>query len=248
MALLQGMDLAKLEETIALHKPAACWMMPNFQNPLGSLMPEGKKRSLVALLTRLGVPLIEDDVYAELYFGDKRPLPAKAFDSAGIVMHCSSFSKRLAPGYRIGWAAPGEYVKQVIQNKLITTLTTSAPAPRGLANYLDQGGYDKHLRKLRQTLSDQQVVFSEAVGHYFPPGTRATRPEGGYFLWVELPDGADAMRVHEQALAQDISVAPGPIFSPTHAFKNCLRLNFGHAWDDRSERAMATPGKIATTC
>lgn len=244
----QGMDLAKLEETIALHKPAACWMMPNFQNPLGSLMPETKKQALVELLTRMGVPLIEDDVYAELYFGDKRPLPAKAFDSEGIVMHCSSFSKCLAPGYRIGWAAPGKYVKKVVQNKLITTLTTSAPGQRGLANYLDQGGYDKHLRKLRQTLSDQHLVFSEAVGRYFPAGTRATQPQGGYFLWVELPEGTDAMRIHEQALARDISVAPGPIFSPTHAFRNCLRLNFGHLWDARAEHALAALGQIASAC
>jgi DNA-binding transcriptional MocR family regulator len=241
------MDLAELEQTIRLHRPAACWMMPNFQNPLGSTMPESRKRSLVELLTRLKVPLIEDDVYAELYFGEKRPLPAKAFDSEGIVLHCSSFSKCLAPGYRIGWASPGKYVRKVIENKLITTLTTSAPGQRGLANYLDQGGYDKHLRKLRQTLSDWQTSFSEAVGHFFPPGTRATRPQGGYFLWVELPEGTDAMQVYELALAQDISVAPGPIFSPTHDFKNCLRLNFGHGWNGRSERALESLGKIAST-
>ena len=240
----QGIDLVTLEQTIQRHKPAACWMMPNFQNPLGSLMPELKKRALVGLLARLGVPLIEDDVYAELYYGDKRPLPAKAFDSEGMVLHCSSFSKCLAPGYRIGWAAPGRYARQVAQNKIITTLTTSAPGQSGLANYLELGGYDKHLRKLRQTLSEQQVIFSQAVGHYFPQGTRATRPEGGYFLWVEMPEGTDAMKVHEQALAMDISVAPGPIFSPTHAFKNCLRLNFGHPWDDRSERALASLGQI----
>lgn len=244
----RGIDLVVLEETIELHKPAACWMMPNFQNPLGALMPEIKKRALVDLLTRRGVPLIEDDVYAELYFGDKRPLPAKAFDTAGMVLHCSSFSKCLAPGYRIGWAAPGRYAQQVARNKIITTLTTSAPGQSGLANYLELGGYDKHLRKLRQTLSEQQVIFLQAVGHYFPEGTRAARPEGGYFLWVEMPEGKDAMKVHQRALAMDISVAPGPIFSPTHAFKNCLRLNFGHAWNDRSERALASLGKIISGC
>jgi DNA-binding transcriptional MocR family regulator len=243
-----GIDLPSLEQTIQLHKPAACWLMPNFQNPLGTLMAEEKKMALIELLTRHDVPLIEDDVYAELYFGDRRPLPAKAYDTAGIVMHCSSFSKCLAPGYRIGWTAPGRYARQVAQKKLITTLTTSAPAQGGLANYLEQGGYDKHLRKLRQTLAEQQRIFSQAVGHYFPSGTRATRPEGGYFLWVELPEGVDAMHVHERALAMDISVAPGPIFSASHAFKNCIRLNFGHAWNDASERAMATLGKIVASC
>jgi DNA-binding transcriptional MocR family regulator len=244
----EGLDLLNLEQTIELHKPAACWLMPNFQNPLGSTMSEAKKQALVEILAKHNVPLIEDDVYSELYFGDKRPLPAKAYDTTGLVMHCSSFSKCLAPGYRIGWAAPGRYVRQVTEAKLITTLATSAPGQRGLAAYLELGGYDKHLRKLRQTLSEQMAVFSQAVGHYFPAGTRATRPQGGYFLWVELPTGVDAMKVHAQALAENISVAPGPIFSPTHSFKNCLRLNFGHTWNDRSERALATLGKIASAC
>lgn len=243
-----GMDISTLEKTIELHRPAACWMMSNFQNPLGALMPEIKKRALVEMLARHGVPLIEDDVYAELYFGDKRPLPAKAFDTAGMVLHCSSFSKCLAPGYRIGWASPGKFARQVAQNKLVTTLTTSAPGQGGLANYLQMGGYDKHLRKLRQTLSDQQKIFGDAVGHYFPAGTHAVRPQGGYFLWVEMPTGTDAMKVHAMALAKDISVAPGPIFSPTHAFKNCLRLNFGHTWNERSERALASLGKIVSEC
>lgn len=244
---IEGVDLLNLEQAILKHKPTACWLMPNFQNPTGSLMPEVKKKSLVELLARHSVPLIEDDVYAELYFGDKRPLPAKAYDTKGLVMHCSSFSKCLAPGYRIGWVAPGRYVRQVVQAKLITTLTTSAPAQGGLANYLELGGYDKHLRKLRQSLAEAQVVFSQAVGHYFPEGTRATRPQGGYFLWVELPQNVDAMKVHELALAKNISVAPGPIFSATHSFENCLRMNFGHAWNDRAENALALLGKIISS-
>lgn len=98
----EGVDLGALESALIKHQPKACWLMTNFQNPLGSLMPDEKKRDLVALLTRHDVPLIEDDVYGELYFGSARPTPAKAFDTKGLVMHCSSFSKCLAPGYRVG--------------------------------------------------------------------------------------------------------------------------------------------------
>ena len=241
----EGIDLAALEAAIVRHRPQACWLMTTFQNPLGSLMPEAKKKALVALITRHGLPLIEDDVYAELYFGDQRPAPAKAFDTEGLVLHCGSFSKSLAPGYRIGWAAPGRFTRLVARHKLTTTLSACAPAQLALALYLERGGFDKHLRKLRQTLAAQQAVFAEAVGHYFPAGTRATRPEGGYFLWVELPEGCDALRIHRQALAQGISVAPGPIFSASHAFTNCLRLNYGHAWNARTEQALATLGQIA---
>jgi DNA-binding transcriptional MocR family regulator len=129
--------------------------------------------------------------------------------------------------------------------KLTTTLSTSAPAQLALAGYLEKGGLDKHLRKLRQTLAMQQATFAQAVGHYFPAGTRATRPLGGYFLWVELPAHVNALDIHRKALELGISVAPGPIFSATRAFGHCLRLNYGHAWDALSEQAMQTLGRLA---
>ncbi len=241
----EGIDLQALEQAITRHRPKACWLMTTFQNPLGSLMPEHHKRALVDLVTRHGLPLIEDDVYGELYFGDKRPLPAKAFDTQGLVLHCASFSKCLAPGYRVGWAVPGRYAKAVARLKLTTTLSASVPAQQALGAYLARGGFDKHLRRLRQTLARQQAVFAESVGHHFPAGTRATRPAGGYFLWVELPAQVDALALHRDALAHGISIAPGPIFSASHGFAHCLRLNYGHTWDARSEAALETLGRLA---
>ncbi|WP_317204490.1 PLP-dependent aminotransferase family protein [Janthinobacterium sp.] len=240
----EGMDLAAAERALERHRPKACWLMTNFQNPLGSLMPDEKKRDLVRLLARYQVPLIEDDVYGELYFGDKRPAPAKAYDTEGLVMHCSSFSKCLAPGYRVGWVAAGRFARQVARHKLTSTLTTCAPAQGALALYLEKGGYDHHLRLLRHKLAAQQAAFSDAVARHFPAGTRVTRPKGGYYLWVEMPAGVDALQVHRAALAQGISVAPGPIFSPQADFAHCLRLNYGHLWDARAEAALATLGQI----
>ncbi len=240
----EGIDLAALARAIERHQPKACWLMTTFQNPLGSLMPDEKKRDLVTLLAQHEIPLIEDDVYGELYFGDKRPMPAKAFDSKGLVMHCSSFSKCLAPGYRVGWAAPGRFTRAVARHKLTTTLAASAPAQAALATYLEKGGYDKHLRQLRHTLSVQQTQFMEAIARSFPAGTQATRPKGGYFLWLELPAKVNALELHRQALAQGISLAPGPIFSAHHGFTNCIRLNYGHVWDARSEAALASLGQL----
>ncbi|MDO9422468.1 MAG: PLP-dependent aminotransferase family protein [Herminiimonas sp.] len=240
----EGIDLAALALALERHKPKACWLMTNFQNPLGSLMPEQKKRDLVALLTEHDVPLIEDDVYAELYFGDKRPLPAKAFDTKGLVMHCSSFSKCLAPGYRVGWAAPGRFTDAVIKQKLTTSLSASAPAQAAIGEYLAKGGFDRHLRQLRHALSMQQSAMMQAVLRYFPSGTRATRPSGGYFLWLELPEEINALEIHRQALSMGISVAPGPMFSAKKEFKNCLRLNYGHPWDEHFESAMQVLGRI----
>lgn len=240
----EGIDLAALARALKQHKPRACWLMTNFQNPLGSLMPDEKKKELVTLLTRHDVPLIEDDVYGELYFGAKRPKPAKAFDSKGIVMHCSSFSKCLAPGYRVGWAAPGRYAKMVERLKLTTTLATSVPAQIALASYLQKGGYDRHLRSLRHTLQLQQLQFIEAIERHFPQGTRLTAPSGGYFLWVKLPDGVNSLELHRAALKAGISIAPGPIFSAQRGFADYVRINCGHPWDDGMEAAMATLGKL----
>lgn len=240
----EGIDLEAMERAIKQHRPNACWLMTNFQNPLGSLMPDDKKRALVSLLTRYDVPLIEDDVYGELYFGDKRPVPAKAFDTKGLVMHCSSFSKSLAPGYRVGWASPGRYAKKVERLKLSSTLATSVPAQIALASYLQKGGYDRHLRNLRHSLQLQQIKFVEAVERYFPEGTRLTAPSGGYFLWVKLPDGVNSLELHRTALERGISIAPGPIFSAQRGFTDYVRLNYGHNWDEEMEAAIATLGKI----
>jgi len=183
-----GIDLAAMERAIERHKPKACWLMTNFQNPLGSLLSDDKKKALVEIITKHQVPLIEDDVYGELYFGTKRPTPAKAFDTDGLVMHCSSFSKCLAPGYRVGWVAPGKYLQTVERLKLTTTISASVPAQAAIAKYLQKGGYDKHLRSLRHTLMVNQIKFIEAIERHFPEGTRLTAPQGGYFLWVKLPD------------------------------------------------------------
>jgi DNA-binding transcriptional MocR family regulator len=242
----EGIDLEALAIALERHQPKACWLMTNFQNPLGSLMPDENKRALVELLDRHDVPLIEDDVYGELYFGSKRPVPAKAFDTKGLVMHCSSFSKCLAPGYRVGWVAAGRYSRAVANHKMTTTLSASAPAQAALAEYLAKGGYDKHLRQLRHALSVQQSAMAQAVVRHFPKGTKATRPAGGYFLWIEMPESVNALDIHRQALSLGISVAPGPMFSAHRGFTNCLRLNYGHPWDVRAEAALTTLGRLVS--
>ena len=240
-----GMDLDALAGILEQHRPKACWLMTNFQNPLGSTMHADKKSALIAMLALHQVPLIEDDVYGELYLGPQRPVPSKSFDRQGLVMHCSSFSKCLAPGYRVGWVAAGRYARDVERLKLMTTLSAAVPSQMALAEYLAQGGYDRHLRQLRQALSVQQNLMMQAVGKHFPAGTRFTQPEGGYFLWVVLPPDIDALTLHRAALHQGISIAPGPIFSAKREFNNCIRLNYGHPWGQRFEQAIETLGQIA---
>ncbi|MGO4303994.1 aminotransferase-like domain-containing protein [Cupriavidus sp. RAF12] len=242
---VDGVDLDTLEAAIGRHPIKACWFMTQFHNPTGASMPEDKKQALVALLTRHQVPLIEDDVYGELYFGDRCPLPAKAFDTDGLVMHCSSFSKTLSPGFRIGWVAPGRFGEAIRHLKLMTTLSAGVPTQVALAEYLQHGSYDKHLRRLRHVLETRQGQMITAIGQHFPDEVRVSRPDGGYFLWVEFASGFDALALHRAALAEGIAIAPGPIFSARQGYRNCIRLNYGHAWDARAEAAVATLGALA---
>lgn len=239
-----GIDLAALERAIIQHRPKACWLMTNFQNPTGSLMPEDKKRALVALITRYQLPLIEDDVYRELYFGKQRPLPAKTWDSDGWVMHCSSFSKTLAPGYRVGWVSAGRFSEKITRLKISTTLATSIPAQQALASYLVKGGYDKHLRQLRHQLMLQQLQFSQAVHQHLPAEVRFTLPQGGYFLWLQLPAQKDGLKLFQQAIAHNISLAPGHMFSSQQQYACYIRLNYGHPFTAANQHAIETLGQL----
>jgi DNA-binding transcriptional MocR family regulator len=239
-----GVDLAYLAGILDKHPVRACWFMTSFQNPMGARVPDDGREELVRLLEAHDVPLIEDDVYAELYFGERRPRSTKAFDRKRLVLNCGSFSKCLAPGYRIGWVAAGRYAKAVGRRKVTSSLATNIPAQRAIAQYLQQGGYDRHLGALRRTFATQQKTALRALHTHLPAGFTVTQPEGGYFLWVELPEHIDAIEVHRQALEQGFSVAPGPIFSARREFAHCLRLNYGHEWNAASERAIRALGAI----
>jgi DNA-binding transcriptional MocR family regulator len=233
-----GVDLSALAHVLEKNPVRACWFMTSFQNPLGALVPDDARRDLIELLTKHDVPLIEDDVYAELYFGEQRPKSTKAFDRKGLVLNCGSFSKCLAPGYRVGWVAAGRYARAVGRRKIMSSLSTSVPVQDALALYLRQGGYDRHLGVLRRTLAGQQTSALRALRALLPSGFTVTQPAGGYFLWLDFSEKIDAIQVHRQALERGFSIAPGPIFSARREFAHCLRLNYGHEWTAASERAI----------
>lgn len=243
-----GIDIGALARILGRQRIAACMVMPNFQNPLGFRMPDERKRELVALLARHDVPVIENDVYNELYFGTPHPAPLKAYDSKGLVLHCASFSKSLTAAYHIGWAMPGRYRDQVEKLKFLNTLTTPAIPQLAIARYLEHDGYDYHLRRVRKAYAQQARLMIAAVNRYFPPGTRTSQPQGGYVLWVELPPAVDAMRLYRMALERGITIGPGHMFSATQAYAHFIRLNYSYAWSPATERALAEVGKMAAAC
>jgi DNA-binding transcriptional MocR family regulator len=220
-------------------------VMPTYQNPLGSCMPDEKKERLYRLLADYDVPAIEDDIYGDLHFGERRPKPLKAWDTDGRVLLCSSFSKTLAPGLRVGWCAPGRYLERVRRLKFTNTLGTPVVLQKTVSDFLRNGGYDHHLRSIRRAYQNQLHLFSQAVLRHFPEGTRLSRPQGGFVLWVELPPGVDTLRLHRDALKQRINIAPGALFSVKDRYRNCLRLNCGLPWSEPIEAAVRTLGELA---
>lgn len=240
----EGMNLEVLAYALRSTPIHACLIISNFSNPLGTVMPEEKKRELVEMLAEREIPLIEDDIYGDLCFAGPRPPVAKAYDTKGLVLLCSSFSKTVAPGYRVGWIAPGRFHEEVKRLKVLMNIATPAPTQLAVAEFLANGGYDHHLRALRKVYSAQVARMREAVGRFFPEGTCVTRPEGSSILWVEMPEEVDSLRLYEEALRQGISIAPGPIFTSGDKFGNCIRLNCAF-WNERIERAVETLGRLA---
>jgi len=239
-----GLDVQLFAAAIDRHRLAAVIASPTVQNPLGTSVPVPAKRALVHLLTRAGIPLIEDDVYGDLGRGDPRPPACKAFDTTGIVLYCTSISKTLAPGWRIGWIAAGRYHQRVLQARLEESLAGSPLIESALAEFFAGGDYDRHLRRFRAKVQAGVRAVASRVEARFPAGTRISRPTAGYLLWVELPSYVDALHVHRRALAEGISVSPGHLFSPQSRFSHHLRLNCANEPTPQLLRAIDKIGDI----
>lgn len=240
-----GISLEHLEYVLQKQKVTACAIVSNFSNPLGSCMSLAKKQQLVSLINRYNIPLIEDDIFGDLYFTAQRPQAIKAFDTQGKVLYCASVSKTLSPGLRVGWIVARAYQPKIEQLKAVMNYSSAIAPQLTVAAFLANGGYDRHLRKLRLAYRSQMQHTLQAICDYFPSETRVTQPQGGHVLWLELPQHFDAMVLSEQAYQHNISIAPGIIFSALGSYSNCLRLNCGIPWSDSLEKAIKTLGILS---
>lgn len=241
---VSGVDLDYLEQAIPRFNIKACLFVNNFNNPLGSLMPDGNKKRLVDMLAEREIPLIEDDIYGELYFGKVRPRTCKSFDRNGLVIHVTSLSKSLAPGYRIGWVIPGRYKERIIRLKRMHTVSTNTLAQVAIADFLSNGRFELHLRHLRKALYTHALRYMQAISEYFPDDTRITRPQGGFALWVEMNKKSNGYTLHKRALRHRIGIAPGQIFSSQGRFENCFRICYGMPWSEPVEEGLKTLGRL----
>ena len=222
----------------------ACVLLPNFPNPGGSLMPEEHKRRVVQMMRERGIALIESDIYGELYFGEQRPSVLRSFDPQGDVILCSAFTKTVAPGYRIGWVAAGRHFLKTKALKTRTSMACPMLQQEVLAQFIRDGGYDHHLRRLRAALKTQAHQMADAVARYFPAGCRLSVPQGGLLLWIELPRHVDSREVFALARLEHIGVAPGAAFSISRRFDHFIRLQYGDPWSAKLDAAMRKLGQI----
>jgi DNA-binding transcriptional MocR family regulator len=243
-----GIDLAALKSALDRGGIKACLISSGVNNPLGCTMPDEKKLRILGLLARYRVPLIEDDIYGDIYFGAERPRPFAALDQHGnVILYCSSFSKTVAPGYRIGWLAMknGSHMQSVLERKLAFTLSGPPLLQAAFADFLSSGGYDSHLRRIRRTFEDTIDRMTRAIDKAFPKGTKVSRPSGGFVLWLELPKSVQSRALFDQALEDGICFVPGNVFSASHRYDHCLRLSCGHGWDARIEKGLMKLGELA---
>ncbi len=243
----KGVSLSALKDAVTQWDISACVLTPNFSNPLGYVMSDERKSKLRNLLKAANVPVIEDDIYAELSYNTQRPKAIKAFDEAGAesnVLLCSSLSKSLSPGLRIGWAIPGRWLNQVTQLKVCSSMAGATVPAKTAARYLEMGVFDRHLRQMRRYYKEQRDYFLHLATLHLPKSIRLTHPEGGYVIWLELEKHIDSMKLYEDAKQENISIAPGPLFSVSGEYRNFIRINYGRASKTQLEEAMIILGRI----
>lgn len=241
---IDGLELDCLENALKKFPIKAVVAIPNFNNPLGGCMPDENKKKLVDIINKYNIPLVEDDVYGELYFGKNRPRTCKYYDSKGLVMHCSSVSKSLTPGYRIGWVIPGRFLERVMEVKRIQNISSPTLTQAAIAHFLQNGRYEYHLKNLRKALHTQCLRYLQAIIDYFPEDTKVSRPHGGFVLWVHLNKRVNDFKLRTEAMKHGISITPGKIFSADCNHGNCIRISFGKPWDDDADYGLMTLGRL----
>lgn len=238
-----GVKVEALREVVS--KIDICILISNYNTPVGSCMPDENKKEIVELLAKHDIPLIEDDVYGDLCFSGHRPNCCKTYDTTGNVLWCSSISKTLAPGFRVGWVAPGKYKDKVLKKKLVHSISSSALEQEAVANFMKSGKYDKHLRQLRKRLYQNYQNYANVVKQSFPKNIKICQPQGGLSLWIEFGEEIDTIALYDAAIKRGISIAPGRMFTLQDQYNNSMRLCFGLSWSSNLESKLKQIGILA---
>ncbi|WP_108125026.1 PLP-dependent aminotransferase family protein [Saccharospirillum mangrovi] len=237
-----GMSLEALKLAMEQWPIAAVLSVSSFSNPLGCSIPDDRKRALVALLEQYEVPLIEDDIYGDLYFGERRTHAIKAFDTQGWVLLCSSLSKTIDPQLRVGWVLAGRYFEEVLYRKFVNLVAAPLLPQLVCADILGHGIYERHLRLARETYRQRCERLVDLATESFPSVTKISRPQGGIGAWFELPKAINTTELYHYAKDRDVLIAPGEMFSINKQFRHCFRISYAHRWTPEREDAIRRLG------
>jgi 2-aminoadipate transaminase len=225
----EGMRVEQLENVLKNSRPKLIYVVSEFSNPKGTTLPLERRQKLVELSARYRVPILEDNPYSELRYSGEQSRPLAALDKDGLVIHISTFSKTLSPGMRLGWLiAPEAIFQMAVTAKQAADLHTSTIEQRAAARLLKTFDYDGHVQHLCSVYGERCQAMLSAMDRYFPDEARWTRPDGGLFLWVQLPERISADTLFEEAVAERVAFVPGTSFFACQTQLNFMRLNFSN--------------------
>jgi DNA-binding transcriptional MocR family regulator len=242
-----GIDIDLLRAAVRRHRVKAVMLNATCHNPLGDCATDARKADLARLADRHGVAIIESDTFGDLVFSGVRPRTVKSFDEAGRVLQCASLAHFVAPGFNIGWISGGRYQPAIQRLKQVSNLGGSRLNQLALAEFLESGAFDRHVRRLRTDLWRTVECARAEVLRHFPAGTRVSRPEGGFVLWIQLPDGHDGDAVRRRAASAGIHILSGAVFSPNRLYRPYIRIACGHPFAVLKPAIRAIAGLVRRT-
>ena len=245
--LSDGLDLDQLEQHLKRNEIAACLFSSSHMNPHGACLSVKQKKALADLANRYRVPMIEDDIYSDLSYDNQVQLPVKYWDKGGYVLWCSSVSKTLAAGLRLGWCWPGRYQQAYLRRMQIESLACNSLLQCGLADFIQQGQYLKHLKRVRAALFSRVCDYRKLLLERLPAGSAVSQPEGGMVLWVQVAN-LDSARLADMARDRGVDIRHGALFSSRGLYKDCFRLNAGSSLKQLHDQARSIEQALVELC
>ena len=241
-----GMIMEELEKVLATTENVKMiYVIPDFQNPSGRTWPLERRKQFMDIVNKYEIPVVEDNPYGELRF-EGEYLPAlKSMDTKGLVVFLGTFSKILAPGYRLGWVcADGEILQKYNFLAQAASLQASTEAQLVVSKFIDMYDLDEHVATIKECYRKRRDVMIQTMEREFPPEAKFTHPNGGLFTWVELPEYINTNEMAKQCLARNVAYVPGDGFFPDAGHNNCIRLNYSCMPEDKIEQGMTILGQV----
>ncbi len=241
-----GMIMEELETALQTHPNAKfIYTIPDFQNPTGRTMKLERRKKMIELANKYNIIIVEDNPYGAVRFAGEALPPLKQFDTEGRVIYLSTFSKILAPGLRLGWiCANPSFIEKYVSFKQSADLHTDSFAQRITAKYIELFDLEAHIQKIKAVYRARREIMMQCINDFFPSQVKHSSPEGGLFIWVELPSHINTDELFVECINNNVAFVPGGSFFPNNPKKNTFRLNYSNMPEDRIVEGMKRLGAV----